>query len=125
MDLLFLEGTTTSTTTASTLTTIPVDLQYHNYQEMTSKLNSLVSEHSDLLTLYKLSGKSVEGRKLWVVRISTEKDQRADLKPMVKYTANMHGNEAVGRELMLAFIEYLAESYKNGSDPVVTQLISN
>ena len=44
---------------------------------------------------------------------------------MVKYVANMHGNEAVGRELMLAFIEYLAESYKNGSDSEVTKLILN
>ena len=40
------------------------------------------------------------GRQLWVVKISTE-DQRSDLKPMVKYIANMHGNEVVGRELLL------------------------
>ena len=40
------------------------------------------------------------GRKLWVVKIATEKN-RPDLKPMVKYLANMHGNEAVGKELMI------------------------
>ena len=40
------------------------------------------------------------GRQLWVVKISTE-NQRSDLKPMVKYVANMHGNEVVGRELLL------------------------
>ena len=40
------------------------------------------------------------GRKLWVVKIASDKT-RPDLKPMVKYVANMHGNEAVGRELML------------------------
>ena len=55
------------------------------------------------------------GRELWVVKISTE-NQRSDLKPMVKYVANMHGNEVVGRELLLGLIEYLADSYKNGSD---------
>ena len=34
---------------------------------------------------------------------------------MVKYVANMHGNEGVGRELMLAFIEYLVTAYKDNS----------
>ncbi len=31
------------------------------------------------------------------------------LKPMLKYVANMHGNEPVGREAMLAFAEYLLQ----------------
>ena len=80
--------------------------------------------HSDLLTLYELSEKSEEGRSLWVVRISTDdNDTRADLKPMVKYIANMHGNEAVGRELMLLFIDYLATTYKAQSNPEVTRLV--
>ena len=64
------------------------------------------------------------GRQLWVVKISTE-NQRSDLKPMVKYVANMHGNEVVGRELLLGLIEYLADSYKNGSDSEIRQLISS
>ena len=42
---------------------------------------------------------------------------------MVKYVANMHGNEAVGRELMLAFIEYLVTSYKSNSDPDAVKLV--
>ena len=99
-------------------------LKYHNYEELKSSLQSLASNHSDLLTLYQLSEKSEEGRSLWAVRISTDdKDERADLKPMVKYVANMHGNEAVGRELMLLFIDYLVTSYKAKSDPEVTRLV--
>ena len=99
-------------------------LQYHNYEELKSTLESLASNHSDLLTLYQLNEKSEEGRSLWAVRISTDdKDERADLKPMVKYVANMHGNEAVGRELMLLFIDYLVTSYKAKSDPEVTRLV--
>ena len=45
-------------------------------------------------------GKSVEGRELWVTRISTEvkqshgqRQKRKILKPLIKMVSNMHGNE--------------------------------
>ena len=44
-------------------------------------------------------------------------------KPNVKYVANMHGNEAVGRELMLHLILYLVQNYD--SDYYVRWLLDN
>ena len=100
-----------------------LEVKHYNYDQLTSKLKSLVNNHSDLLSLYQLSEPSVQNRSLWVVKIATE-NQRPDLKPMVKYIANMHGNEAVGRSLMVAFIEHLVVSYKNGSDQDIKKLVS-
>lgn len=43
-------------------------------------------------------------------------------KPEMKYVANMHGNEVVGRELLLYLIKYLCERY--GLDDRVTNLVN-
>jgi carboxypeptidase M len=44
-------------------------------------------------------------------------------KPDVKYIGNIHGNEAVGRELLLHLIEYFVTSY--GTDPYIKWLLDN
>ena len=90
-------------------------LTWHDYEDLTMELKSLEEKYSDYLTLYSLSEKSVEGRDLWVMKISTDNGTRSDLKPMIKYVANIHGNEPTGRELCLALIEYLVDSYKKVS----------
>ena len=86
---------------------------YHDYSAMTSKLRQLNDAHPDLSYLYKLSATSVEGRQLWVLQLgSSAGTERGQLVPMVKFVANMHGNEVIGRELMLTLAEYLLDEYK-------------
>ena len=50
------------------------------------------------------------------------KGERVRLKPMMKLIANMHGNEAVGRELMLALSAYLLENFS--TDQRVRNIVS-
>lgn len=44
-------------------------------------------------------------------------------KPDVKYIANIHGNEAVGKELMLHLVQYFVTSYN--TDPYIKWLLDN
>lgn len=41
--------------------------------------------------------------------------------PEFKYIANMHGNEVVGRETLLPFIQLLCENY--GTNKFITMLV--
>ena len=102
-----------------------ITAKYHNYNELTRELNDINKMWPSLTRLYSLTETSVHHRKLWVIQISTDiqKEEREELKPMVKYVANMHGNEAVGRELMLHLILHLVQNYV--SDYYIRWLLDN
>jgi carboxypeptidase D len=44
-------------------------------------------------------------------------------KPMFKWVANMHGNEVVGRQLVIIMAKYLLINY--GQDDRITRLFQN
>jgi len=95
---------------------------YHNYTQLVEEVDTLVESYSDLSRLYIL-GTTLEGRDIPVIQISEGvKKERVELKPMVKLIANMHGNEAVGRELMLALARYLLQNYER--DPRVRKIVT-
>ena len=102
-----------------------ITAKYHNYNELTRELNDINKMWPSLTRLYSLTETSVHHRELWVIQISThiQKEKREELKPMVKYVANMHGNEAVGRELMLHLILHLVQNYV--SDYYIRWLLDN
>ncbi|XP_046441586.1 carboxypeptidase M-like [Daphnia pulex] len=83
---------------------------YHHYDEMTAYLRAVHAAYPQLTSLYSI-GQSVQGRELWVLLISTTPSEKTLLKPEVKYVGNIHGNEPVGRELLLRLIQHLLVNY--------------
>ncbi|KAJ3590658.1 hypothetical protein NHX12_008607, partial [Muraenolepis orangiensis] len=100
----------------------PQDFRHHNYADMELFLRRHSSEFPAIAHLSSI-GRSVEGRELYVMVISDNPTVHVPGEPEFKYVANMHGNEVVGRELLLNLIEYLCRNY--GSDPEVTQLVTS
>lgn len=86
---------------------------YPSPEEIEKKLKSLSKRYPQLIHLFSI-GKSVEGRELWVVKIS-DHPKKDEQEPKFKYVANMHGDEIVGRELMVKFIEDLAQNYSSNA----------
>jgi len=87
-----------------------LSMQYHNYTSMTTYLRHVSTIYSNLTALYSV-GQSTQGRELWVMVVSASPYEHMIGKPNVKYVANMHGNEAVGREMLLHLILYLVQNY--------------
>mgnify|MGYP001794469380 CR=1 FL=1 len=93
---------------------------HHNYEEMTWLLKDYAKNFKNIARLYNI-GSSVQNRKLWVMEISNNPGKHEPGEPEVKYIANMHGNEVVGREVLLQFIQYLCLNY--GQYRRVTDLV--
>uniref|UniRef100_A0A8D8VKY4 Carboxypeptidase D n=2 Tax=Cacopsylla melanoneura TaxID=428564 RepID=A0A8D8VKY4_9HEMI len=90
---------------------IPQEFSHHNYEQMKAELEHIGKNYPNLTRLYTI-GQSVEKRELWVLEISTHPGVHRPGVPEFKYVANMHGNEVVGRELLLLLAQYLCQNYK-------------
>jgi carboxypeptidase D len=93
---------------------------YVHYEELTKLLKRLTDEYPSISKLHSI-GKSVQGRELWAVQITDKINEVEPGEPMFKYVGNMHGNEAIGRQVLIYLIEYLLKNYKQ--QPRVTKLI--
>lgn len=95
---------------------------YPTPEEIEKQLKDLVKGHEEFVKLYSI-GESHEGRKLWTLKFSDNVELN-EIEPEVKFIANMHGNEIVGREMMVRLVAELIERYTRG-DLIVTDLINN
>lgn len=96
--------------------------KYHHYEDLKSFMAFYAHKYPNITRLYSI-GKSLQDRDLWVMEISDNPGTHEPLEPEFKYVGNMHGNEAVGREMLLLLIQSMLESY--GHDRRITSLIDS
>jgi carboxypeptidase D len=95
---------------------------YNDWTNMTAMLLAYKSNYPSICRLVSL-GKSVQGRDLWAMKITSNPDQPAD-KARFKYISTMHGNEPVGTEMCLYLLDRLCTGYATG-DGRVLNLVTN
>ena len=94
---------------------------FPNFKEVEADLVRIAAINPSITKLFSI-GKSVEGRDMWVLKIS-DNVLYDEIEPEVKYISSMHGDEIVGRELTRLFAEDLIKNY--GKDPQITDFINN
>jgi len=94
---------------------------YHNYATLTDELNIYAETYPEICRLYTV-GQSVQGRELWAILITDNPDDEED-EPEFKYVSTMHGNEPLGTEMCLYFIDLLLTEY--GTDERITNLVDS
>ncbi|CAL8089535.1 unnamed protein product [Calicophoron daubneyi] len=101
--------------------------EHHENLEIWSIFERLEKKCPDIMYFYDIGTNAapvtIEGNHLLVLAIGKNPRNHVPGIPEFKYIANMHGNEVVGRELLLTLAEYLCEEHRN-KDKRVENLLS-
>ncbi|XP_040887229.1 carboxypeptidase Z-like [Toxotes jaculatrix] len=96
-----------------------IQFKYHSNAQMISVLKKTEEQCSDIAKTYSI-GRSMEGRELLVIEFSNNPGQHELLEPEMKYIGNMHGNEVLGRQLLIYLAQYLCSEYQLGNERIQT-----
>jgi len=100
-----------------------MDFGYHDYVSLTTLLQKYARDFPTKAHLYS-AGKSVENRELWVIALADSKpDEYVSMRPEAKYVGNMHGNEALGKEILMHLIDEML--FNPRSDPAIDYVMQN
>ncbi|KRZ18696.1 Carboxypeptidase -like protein [Trichinella zimbabwensis] len=100
----------------------PIGSQYHSNKEIAEQFLILSRQYPNQLHQFFI-GKSVYDQEIVGVAVSAQyPEQHISLRPNILFTANIHGNEPVGREILIKLVTYVLQNY--GKDPLITQLLN-
>ncbi|XP_042558330.1 adipocyte enhancer-binding protein 1 [Dipodomys spectabilis] len=100
-----------------------LDFRHHSYKDM-RQLMKVVNEECPTITRTYSLGKSSRGLKIYAMEISDNPGEHEPGEPEFRYTAGIHGNEVLGRELLLLLMQYLCREYRDGN-PRVRSLVQD
>ncbi|KAM9800935.1 adipocyte enhancer-binding protein 1 [Neosynchiropus ocellatus] len=98
-----------------------LDFRHHNYKDMRQMMKVINEECPNITRIYNI-GKSSQGLKMYAMEISDNPGEHEMGEPEFRYTAGLHGNEALGRELVLLLMQFLCKEY-NDNNPRVRRLV--
>lgn len=113
--------TTKALTMATTVEQMANWDRYPTYEVYRALLKKFEANYPNLCKLDTI-GTSINGRKLYVVKISGNVTSD-EAEPEVFYTSTMHGDETTGYILMLRLINHLLTEY--GSNQRITDMVNN
>ncbi|KAG9157380.1 hypothetical protein Leryth_005017 [Lithospermum erythrorhizon] len=93
---------------------------YMTNDDLEGEILAFHSRCSSISRIYSI-GKSVQGVPLWVMEIS-DKPAKKEAEPAFKFIGNVHGDEPVGRELLLRLANWLCDNYMK--DPLATLIVN-
>lgn len=102
------------------------DERFHNYSELTTKLEALAQAHPNLIKLSSI-GKTIQDRDIWCLQFNSSKETTIDnkttfsAKPGIVFMGNHHAREHVSAEIPLMLAQHLAQLY--GTDAAITELL--
>uniref|UniRef100_A0A671KZU7 Carboxypeptidase Z-like n=1 Tax=Sinocyclocheilus anshuiensis TaxID=1608454 RepID=A0A671KZU7_9TELE len=96
-----------------------IQFTYHTNSQMYSILKKTASKCSHISQTYSI-GRSVEGKDLLAIEFSNNPGQHELLEPEIKLIGNMHGNEVLGRQLLIYLAQYLCSEYLLGNERIQT-----
>ncbi|KAJ8411079.1 hypothetical protein AAFF_G00181140 [Aldrovandia affinis] len=100
-----------------------IQFTYQSNAQMINVLKKTAAKCSHISRTYSI-GRSVEGKNLLVIEFSNNPGQHDVLEPEVKYVGNMHGNEVLGRQLLIYLAQYLCSEYLLGNHRIQTLINS-
>ncbi|XP_077400435.1 carboxypeptidase Z-like isoform X2 [Vanacampus margaritifer] len=98
---------------------LKIKYTYHSNAQLNSILKRTEQECADIARTYSI-GRSTDGKELLVIEFSDSPGQHELLEPEMKFVANMHGDEVVGRQMLVYLAQSLCSEYRLGNERVRT-----
>ncbi|KAM7518656.1 hypothetical protein LguiB_017618 [Lonicera macranthoides] len=94
---------------------------YMSNSDLEKAIKSFGDRCSSISRIYSIGNSSL-GVPLWVMEIS-DMPGKEEAEPAFKFIGNVHGDEPVGRELLVLLANWLCDNYKR--DPLATLIVDN